>query len=390
MEHTLKSVFAQLPFSLSLVLETMGQVWSRKRNNATHNRCEIFGIGPARRTATITGLVTSEQEISEKSCSRLAMSAARIVLTGTTGGLGSSVLKHIQSLLDPSRLIVSLYNPSKAPKLPKGLEVRKGDYSDPSSLDVAFKGAQILLLISYPSIAHELRVKNHINAIDAAKRTGITHIFYTSLAFAGPPTSSESVAAVMRAHIDTEAYLKESGLAFTIIREGIYSESYPLYLGFFDPSSSATEIAIPDDGNGGIAWASRDELGEATAKLLVQAATNTSFQYQNKTVLLTGPEAVPLSAVASILSRLLDRTITVNYVEVGEYATSSKVLSKLGPEFAKLWATTYEALRQGECAIVDPLLGLVLGRRPKEMHAVLEQLVLDARSAQGSIDQYAK
>ncbi|KLO20093.1 NAD(P)-binding protein [Schizopora paradoxa] len=318
------------------------------------------------------------------------MSASRIVLTGSTGGLGSSVLKHIQSLIDPSRLIISLYNPSKAPNVPEGVEVRKGDYSDASSLEDAFKGAQILLLVSYPSIAHELRVKNHINAIDAAKRAGITHIFYTSLAFAGPPTSSESVAAVMRAHIDTEAYLKDSGLNFTIIREGIYSESYPLYLGFFDPTSSSTEVTIPDDGDGGIAWASRDELGEATAKLIVQAADDTSFQYRNKTVLLTGPEAVPLNAVASILSRLLDRNITVKHVEVDEYATSSKALSKLGPEFAKLWATTYIALKQGECAVVDPLLGLVLGRRPKEMHAVLEQLILDTRSAQGSIDQYAK
>ena len=76
-----------------------------------------------------------------------------------------------------------------------------------------------------------MRVRNHINAIDAAKRVGITHIYYTSLAFA-----SDSVAAVMQAHLDTEKYLKESGVTYTIIREGIYSESWPLYLGFFDSS----------------------------------------------------------------------------------------------------------------------------------------------------------
>ncbi len=318
------------------------------------------------------------------------MVAPRIVLTGSTGGLGSSVLKHIQDLIHPSRLIISLYNPSKAPISTKNLEIRQGNYSDPSSLEAAFEGAQILLLVSYPSIAHELRVKNHKNAIDAAKQVGIMHIFYTSLAFAGPPTSSESVAAVMRAHIDTEAYLKASGLTFTIIREGIYSESYPLYLGFFDPTSTADEVAIPDEGNGGIAWASRDELGEATARLLVRAADDNSFPYRNNTVLFTGPEAIPLGAVASILSNLLHRDIKVKHVEVDEYATSSTTLSKLGPEFAKLWATTYDALKRGECSVVDPSLGLVLGRRPKEMHSVLEDIVADVRSAQRSIDQYAK
>lgn len=320
--------------------------------------------------------------------------APRVVLTGTTGGLGSAVLKHILKLVDPDSLIISLYNPSKAPALAAEhrLDVRKGDYSDPKSLDTAFAGADILLLVSYPSIAYELRVKSHTSAIDAAKRVGIKHIFYTSLAFAGPPSSSESVAAVMRAHIDTEAYLKQSGITYTIIREGIYSESYPLYLGFFDPASSVEEIAIPDDGNGGIAWACRDELGEATARLLVQAAQGGASQssFHNQTILLSGPEAVPLSAVASIISGLLARSLKIKYVDGEAYSTSSTALAKLGPEFAKLWATTYEALQRGECAVVEPTLETILGRKPKDMATVLAELLKDTRSAQGSIDQYAK
>lgn len=65
----------------------------------------------------------------------------------------------------------------------------------------------------------------------------------------------------MLAHLDTEAYLNNCGLTYTIIREGIYSESYPLYLGPFDPSSGVCEVAIPADGNGRSAWVSRHELG---------------------------------------------------------------------------------------------------------------------------------
>lgn len=319
------------------------------------------------------------------------MSSKRIVLTGSTGGLGSSVLKHILKLVEPSQLIVSLHNPSKVPSFDPSskVELRRGNYSDTASLESAFSGADILFLVSYPSIAHELRVKNHVSAIDAAKRAGIKHIFYTSLAFAGPPSSSESVAAVMRAHIDTEAYLKECGLTYTIIREGIYSESYPLYLGFFNPSSGASEVAIPDDGNGGIAWVSRDELGEGTAKLIAQAAAGDT-SYFNKTILLSGPEVLSLSQLAVIISNILGRNILVKYVKSEEYATSSVALAKLGPEFAKLWATTYEALKKGECAVVDPLLEEILGRRPKDMQTILTELLKSAESAKGSIDQYAK
>lgn len=321
----------------------------------------------------------------------MASAVSRIVLTGSTGGLGSAVLKHITKLVAPSQIIVSLFNPSKAPSSVSspGVEVRRGDYSDAASLDTAFAGADILLLISYPSIAHELRVKNHANAIDAARRAGIKQIFYTSLAFAGPPTSSESVAAVMRAHIDTEAYLKKSGLTYTIIREGIYSESYPLYLGLFDPSGIDNEIVIPDDGNGGIAWVSRIELGEGTAKLIAQAAKGDT-SYCNKTLLFTGPEVLSLTQVAAMISRILGREIAVKYVEPEEYAKSPAVLAKLGLEIATQWATTYEALKKGECAVFDPLLEQILGRRPKDMQFILAELLKDVRSAQATIDQYGK
>lgn len=86
-------------------------------------------------------------------------------------------------------------------------------------------------------------------------------MYYTSLMF-----GSDSQAAVMQAHLDTERYLKESGLTYTIIREGIYSESWPLYFGYWNPSRGS-EVRIPD-GDGGIAWVCRDDLGEGTAKLI--------------------------------------------------------------------------------------------------------------------------
>lgn len=175
-----------------------------------------------------------------------------------------------------SDIIISLHNPTgMSPTIAaSGVEVRKGDYADPDSLRAAFKGADKLLLMSYPSIARELRVRMHKNAIDAAKAVGVKHIYYTSLAFGFgarrglvPVGEAESVAAVMQAHLDTEAYLRTSGLTYTIIREGIYSESWPLYFGFWSPEEGTNEVVIPH-GDGAIAWASRVDLGEGTARIL--------------------------------------------------------------------------------------------------------------------------
>lgn len=299
-----------------------------------------------------------------------------IVLTGTTGGLGSSVLKHILKLVDPSQLIISLYNPSNAPLVPSGVQVRRGDYADPASLDAAFAGAATLLLVSYPSIAHQLRVERHKAAIDAAVRAGIKRIWYTSLAFA-----DDSASEVMQAHLDTEAYLKQSGLVYTIVREGIYAESFPLYLGFFDQNKGTDDVYVPGDGQ--IAWAARDDLGEATARLIV------ADTHQNETILLSGPARndITLAELAALISRLLSRTVRVNIVSVDEYVSRNRDAPppRNDEEFLRKWAKTFDAMARGETGHVTRLLENVLGRPATPLEEVLA-----LQMGSGAIEQYAK
>ncbi|KAH9888351.1 NmrA-like family protein [Cubamyces lactineus] len=303
----------------------------------------------------------------------------RYAVTGTTGGLGSQVLKYLLKLVPAFDVVVSLYNPAGASEAIKesGVEIRRGDYGDPASLDQAFAGADKLLIVSYPSIAHELRVKHHKNAIDAAKRAGVKHVYYTSLAFAG-----NSVAAVMQAHIDTERYLKESGLTYTILREGIYSESYPLYFGFFNAAEGKDEVIIPYS-DGGIAWVSREDLGEGTAKIMVQGG------FENETRLLSGSRTITLKEIADKVSSLLGRSIRLVIGSEDDYVRAN--VGKHGPrgeeEFLRKWATTYKALERGELDVVDPLLQEVLGRELKPFGETLKETL----SLQGAVmDQYAK
>lgn len=68
-----------------------------------------------------------------------------IVLTGATGGIGSQVLKHLLQTchVPPTEIILSIYNPNPSSSfisaLPEGIQVRRGDFADPGSLDEAFK-----------------------------------------------------------------------------------------------------------------------------------------------------------------------------------------------------------------------------------------------------------
>ena len=64
-----------------------------------------------------------------------------------------------------------------------------------------------------------------------------------------------------------------------------------MYTGFPDLQDPAEELKILHDGSGpGIAFATIDDLGEATAKLVREYLDSpTHFKYTNQVMLLSGP-----------------------------------------------------------------------------------------------------
>ncbi|KAI0765715.1 hypothetical protein BD413DRAFT_165327 [Trametes elegans] len=170
----------------------------------------------------------------------------------------------------------------------------------------------------------------------------------------------------MQAHIDTETYLKESGLTYTIIREGLYSESWPLYFGFFNPAEGNDEVVVPY-GDGPIAWVSREDLGEGTAKIL--------NGFENETLLFTGSRTFSLKELADKICSLLGRNVKLAFSSEG----------KPGPqgneELLRSWATSFKALERGELGVVDPFLQQLLGRELTPFEGTLEKCwVCRARS----------
>jgi hypothetical protein len=189
----------------------------------------------------------------------------------------------------------------------------------------------------------------------------------------------------MQAHLDTERYLssiaaEDEAFTYTAIREGIYSESYPLYTAFFDIGNPVEEIKIPHDGSGpGIAWAKCDELGEATAILVAQhAKAPGEFEHLNKTVLLSGPRVWTLAESVEAIAKELGKRVVIQQVSVDEYAEEPQVKGAMGygsGSMVKNWATVFEAIPAGEAAIVSPLLANVLGREPEPFDVTIRALI---------------
>lgn len=233
------------------------------------------------------------------------------------------------------------------------------------------------------SLVAESSLQVHKYAIDAAIQSGVKHIFYSSLGFAG--TYPDSLAFVMQAHLDTERYLAQcaadiSGFTYTVVRQGLYTESYGLYLAFLDLKNPPTEFKIPHDGKGpGISWVKRDELGEGTAHLLADHARDpTAFPFVNDTLLLSGPQAMSLEDSVNTIGRVTGKEIKICQSSVEEWAAQDSVKGAseyLAGDMAKHWATAYDALRRGEGALVTGHLRTLIGREPEIFENTIAAMV---------------
>ncbi|KAJ5771148.1 uncharacterized protein N7511_003199 [Penicillium nucicola] len=306
----------------------------------------------------------------------------KIGIFPASGAFGTSILNHLARLVPASQLVLIARRPEKLDDFKKqGATVRWADYDEPSSLETVFDGVDILMLVSYASIEIEYRAKAQNNAIDAAAKSGVKHIFYSSLAFGGNLTD-KSVAHVMGAHLATEKYLAShpGNFTHTFIRVGIYSESFPIYTTWFDLKNPSDEIMIPHSGGGpGVAWAKRDELGEATAKLIVSYVEDpVKFKYLNKGVLLSGPREITLAETADILGQAVGKPVKIREVSVDEWTAltpqNAEYLTCRGVDLSREWATAWEAIKQGETAVVSPTLRELLGREPESYETTIKEM----------------
>ncbi|KAL1631388.1 hypothetical protein SLS54_000148 [Diplodia seriata] len=313
----------------------------------------------------------------------------KIAITGASGKLGGAVLRNLLShaLIPPHDIVVT--TSSGTPDDPRwqharslGVAVRHASYDDRGSMEAAFRGCSRLLLVSTPRISMDFddappgagREAHHIAAIDAARAAGVRRVYYTSLGF-----GDDSVAGVMRAHNRTEAYLRSLGpddIAHTIVREGLYNESWPLYLGHGDLSGSDDRGEIVVAGDGAISWAAIDDLGLATATILV--AEGDDDGYAGATVMLATTAPVTLREVAAMVSAAKGRRVELKVVGRAEHERYYVEERGVEAAYVRWWSTTYDAVRDGECEKRDPLLKRILagydGRKPKPIRETIEEM----------------
>lgn len=276
-----------------------------------------------------------------------------IAVTGATGQLGRLVIEKLKAKLPSSEIVALARQPEKAGDL--GVAVREADYERPDTLDAALAGVDTLLLISSSEVGR--RVPQHLNVIEAAKRAGVKHIIYTSLLHA--ETSPMGLA---EEHRTTESALKASGLPYTVLRNGWYTENYTASVG----GALAGGALIGSAGEGRISSATRADFAEAAVAVL------TGKGHEGQVYELAADEPYTLADLAAEVSRQSGRTIPYKNLPEAEYAAA---LAGFGlPEvFAQMLAHYDVLASQGALFDNSRTLSKLIGRPTTPLSAAVAE-----------------
>ncbi|SFD16011.1 SDR family oxidoreductase [Streptomyces aidingensis] len=262
-----------------------------------------------------------------------------IAVTGVTGRLGVRIARRLAAAGVPQHLVVR--DPHRAPRLP-GASVARAAYGDRDDVVRALSGIERVLMISISETAD--RVDQHRAFVDAAVAAGVGHLVYIS--FYG--AAENATFTLARDHWATEQYIRDSGLAFTFLRDNIYADFVPAFVG-------EDGVIRGPAGDGRVALVAQEDIAEAAVSVLTHAPEHAGAVYE-----LTGPQALTFHEIAAILTTITGRNVTY-HAEGLEEAYASR--AHYGAERWQLnaWVSTYTAVAAGELAGVTDAIPRLTG-----------------------------
>ncbi|MGW6964894.1 NmrA family NAD(P)-binding protein [Streptomyces zaomyceticus] len=273
-----------------------------------------------------------------------------IVVTGATGQLGRLVVDALLtggSAVPAESVVAVVRDKEKAADLAeRGVELRIAEYSRPETLAEAFEAGDRVLLISGSEVGR--RVAQHAAVIDAAKAAGVAQLAYTGVL--GGDEADFDLAAE---HKETERLILGSGLPYTLLRNGWYTENYTANLA----PVLAHGAVVANAGEGRIASASRADYAAAAAAVL----TGPAEEHLNKAYELSGDTAWSLAEYAAEVAAQTGREITYSNVPAEAHLA---ILTGAGvPEaFAEILVDVDRAVEQGALAVRTGDLARLIGR----------------------------
>ncbi|QFZ19042.1 SDR family oxidoreductase [Saccharothrix syringae] len=272
-----------------------------------------------------------------------------IAVTGATGRLGGRVARRLAAAGHAQRLLVR--DPSRAPRLP-GATALSAAFADRDAVRTALRGVDRVLMVSASESAD--RVDQHRAFVDAAADAGVGHLVYVSFCGAAP----DATFTLARDHFATEEHIRASGLPHTFLRDNLYADFMPMLVG-------EDGVIRGPAGDGRAAVVGQDDIADAATAVLLDAPDHVGATYE-----LTGPDALTLTEVAEVLTRVTGRAVTYRAETVDE-AYRSRASHGVPDWQVDAWVSTYTAIAAGELAGVTGDVARLTGHPATPLAEVL-------------------
>jgi uncharacterized protein YbjT (DUF2867 family) len=265
-----------------------------------------------------------------------------MILVTTAGKVGSGTARLLRERDVPVRVLVR--DPAKATAralAEAGAQIATGDLGVPASIDDAMSGVSGVVLVSPAVPAQEL------NVVASAARAGAAHVVKAT-----SKASADSPIARRRWQAEIEAGLAASGIPHTLLRSNAYMQNVLVLA----PAIAATSSFGSCAGQGRSGLVDARDIAAVAAEIVTSPAT-----HAGKTYWLTGPELVSNYDVATVLSKLLGRTITYRELTFEE-SKDAMIRAGLPEQIAQMNAQAFGLTAGGDAEWVTEDVPSILGR----------------------------
>jgi uncharacterized protein YbjT (DUF2867 family) len=289
----------------------------------------------------------------------------KTLVIGGTGMVGSMVANGLLKQKEAVR--VMSHSPDKLKKLPMGAEGYRADLDVPDTLSGAFKGTDSLFLLNTvgPSETNE-----GLAAVTAAKAARIKKIVYMSVCM---PEGSEKIPH-FRSKLPVEKAIKESGIAYTILRPNNFFQN-DRWLKSAIMQYSIYPLPI---GKKGLNRVDVRDIADCAINALVKSG------HAGRTYEVHGPDALNGEEIAKTYTKHLGREIRYSGDDLDAWANKSKDMM---PEFliANMRIMYQFFQDNGMIASKDEIdkTEKLLGHKPRSFDDFVKEITQEWRSKVG-------
>ncbi|WP_041819049.1 SDR family oxidoreductase [Streptomyces davaonensis] len=266
-----------------------------------------------------------------------------ILVTGATGTIGSEVVRQLAARGEKVRALTR--DPSRL-DTPPGVEVVRGDFLDPESVDSALAGAKAAFLVAV--LGPDTRPD--VDLISRARAAGVSRLVKLSAIGTGDP----EVGPGGTWHVPGEEALRAGGADWTVLRPSTFASNT---LSWADPIRSGEPVPnLTGDGRQGVVDP-RDVAEVAVAALL-------DPRHAGRTYTLTGPEPITAPDQATVLADVLGRPVRSLDLTADQVRSHLQGSGMPEPYMRGVLAGT-SYVRAGRNDVITDDVRQVLGRRAR-------------------------